>query len=53
MKNLRRLSKKDLRTVNGGNAPLCESGYRACVTARDENGSPIWDCIASQFPCRP
>jgi len=53
MKNLRKLSKGKLKTIIGGQAPSCGSGYRACVVARDENGSPIWDCIPSTYPCRP
>ncbi|UKB85898.1 hypothetical protein LF887_09815 [Chryseobacterium sp. MEBOG06] len=53
MKNLRKLSKRSLKTIIGGNAPLCDSGYRACVVGRTDTGSPIWDCIPTSYPCRP
>jgi len=44
MKNLKKLSKTNLKMINGGNAPLCDAGYMACRT-RDENGKLIWDCL--------
>lgn len=45
MKNLRKLSKKNMKTISGGSAPLCESGYMACRVGKDANGSPIWECL--------
>ncbi|AYZ11756.1 hypothetical protein EGY05_07395 [Chryseobacterium arthrosphaerae] len=44
MKNLRKLSKVNLKKINGGSAPLCESGFMAC-RVRDENGNLIWECL--------
>ncbi|PIF45627.1 bacteriocin-like protein [Chryseobacterium sp. 52] len=51
MKNLKRLSKKDLKTIKGGSAPSCDLDYKACVTGRDENGAPVWDCLPPSYPC--
>ncbi|MGI9582825.1 hypothetical protein [Chryseobacterium sp.] len=50
MKNLRKLTKRNLKTIIGGNAPLCDTGYVACIVDRTPTGSPIWDCLPS---CRP
>ncbi|MGG7467604.1 bacteriocin-like protein [Chryseobacterium arthrosphaerae] len=44
MKNLRKLSKGHLKKINGGSAPLCESGFMAC-RVRDEKGNLIWECL--------
>ncbi|WP_223559661.1 bacteriocin-like protein [Chryseobacterium lathyri] len=53
MKNLKKLSKRDLKTIIGGQAPSCPSGYKACVAGEDENGTIIWTCIWSSLPCNP
>ncbi|CAM2989693.1 bacteriocin-like protein [Chryseobacterium flavum] len=52
MKNLRKLSKRNLKTIMGGNAPSCGSGYRACIVGWTEYETPIWDCIPSSSPCK-
>ncbi|MEN5308132.1 hypothetical protein ABE425_11490 [Chryseobacterium cucumeris] len=44
MKNLKKLSKGNLKLINGGNAPLCNAGFMAC-RVRDENGALIWECL--------
>jgi len=45
MKNLRKLSKSNLKTIKGGNAPLCDSGYMACRVGKTPSGAPIWECL--------
>ena len=52
MKNLRKLSKRDLQTINGGSAPECPDGYNPCMTF-DENGQWEWNCVWASLPCRP
>ncbi|WP_165835294.1 bacteriocin-like protein [Chryseobacterium viscerum] len=44
MKNLKKLSKSNLKTIIGGSAPLCDAGYMAC-RVKDENGKLIWECL--------
>lgn len=51
MKNLKKLVKSDLKKINGGNAPVCETGTRAC-RYKAENGFPAyWSCVANEYPC--
>jgi len=45
MKNLRKLSKSNLKTIKGGSAPLCDSGYMACRVGKTPSGAPIWECL--------
>ncbi|MGG5207433.1 bacteriocin-like protein [Chryseobacterium sp. MIQD13] len=53
MKNLKKLSKRDLKTIIGGGAPSCPTGYKPCVAGEDDNGGIIWTCIWSSLPCNP
>jgi len=53
MKNLRKLSKGKLKTMIGGQAPACPSGYKPCVAGEDENGTIVWTCVWSSLPCKP
>lgn len=51
MKNLKKLTKSVLKRINGGNAPVCEPGTRACRYS-GENGQPAyWNCVAKEYPC--
>lgn len=43
MKNLRKLTKRDLKTITRGSVPLCDAGFTAC-RVRDENEFLIWEC---------
>nr|WP_315027837.1 hypothetical protein [uncultured Chryseobacterium sp.] len=48
MKNLKKLSKRDLKLINGGNIPQCQEGYKACLV----QARPIkWDCLLAAYPC--
>ncbi|SIS51866.1 hypothetical protein SAMN05421639_107118 [Chryseobacterium shigense] len=51
MKNLKKLSKRDLKTIVAGSAPTCDLDYKACVMGSDANGAPIWDCVPPSYPC--
>ncbi|MCW3162222.1 bacteriocin-like protein [Chryseobacterium oryctis] len=53
MKKLKKVSRKELGSIIGGNAPACGSGYRACIVGWTDNDIPIWDCIPSSSPCKP
>lgn len=53
MKNLKKLSKKDLRTINGGGAPQCPAGYKPCLKADPNSEVPKWTCIPSNLSCNP
>ncbi|WP_157859459.1 bacteriocin-like protein [Chryseobacterium angstadtii] len=53
MRNLKKLSKRDLKTINGGGAPVCGTGYKPCIIGIDANDSPKWSCIPSNLPCKP
>ncbi|TDX95481.1 bacteriocin-like protein [Chryseobacterium daecheongense] len=52
MKNLRKLSKKDLKTINGGGAPTCPTGYKPCLIVSDDDEIK-WTCIWSTLSCNP
>ncbi|MDO3424520.1 hypothetical protein QWT87_06420 [Chryseobacterium sp. APV1] len=53
MKNLRKLERRELRAMNGGNAPQCPSGYKPCMKIDETNELPKWSCIPSNLPCNP
>lgn len=51
MKNLRKLSKTDLKKINGGNAPDCPVGTTACYIP-GKNGIPSrWKCVLDTIGC--
>ncbi|WP_164466548.1 bacteriocin-like protein [Chryseobacterium nakagawai] len=51
MKNLKKLVKSELKSINGGNAPICEPGSRAC-RYKAENGFPAyWSCVSKEYQC--
>lgn len=52
MKNLLKISKKDLKTIQGGSAPECPDGYNPCMIF-DESGHWEWTCVWASLPCRP
>jgi bacteriocin-like protein len=52
MKNLKKLSKKDLKAINGGGAPQCPAGYKACLKVGPDDEIK-WTCIPSNLPCNP
>ncbi|MBL7881336.1 MULTISPECIES: hypothetical protein [Chryseobacterium] len=53
MKNLRKLERRELRAMNGGNAPQCPSGYKPCMKIDETSELPKWSCIPSNLPCNP
>ncbi|WP_157859439.1 bacteriocin-like protein [Chryseobacterium angstadtii] len=51
MKNLKKLTKPDLKKINGGNAPECPEGTTACYIP-PKNGFPSrWKCISNTMEC--
>ncbi|MFN1215688.1 bacteriocin-like protein [Chryseobacterium kwangjuense] len=51
MKNLKKLTKVDLKKINGGNAPECPDGTIACLIP-PKNGSPVrWRCTPVTEEC--
>lgn len=53
MKNLRKLERRELHAMNGGNAPQCPSGYKPCMKIDETTELPKWSCISSNLPCNP
>lgn len=53
MKNLRKLERRELRAMNGGNAPQCPSGYKPYMKIDETSELPKWSCIPSNLPCNP
>lgn len=51
MKNLKKLSKSDLKKINGGNAPECPTNTVECYYP-PKNGIPgYWKCVSVTFGC--
>ncbi|WP_343696747.1 bacteriocin [Flavobacterium sp.] len=46
-----KLSKQELKQINGGNAPECYG--IACIVGFDETRKPIWECFPSGTKCPP
>ncbi|WP_449243641.1 bacteriocin-like protein [Chryseobacterium paludis] len=52
MKNSKKLTKSELKGINGGNAPECPVGSIACYH-RPQNGIPsYWTCELSSVGCK-
>lgn len=51
MKNLKKLTKTDLKKINGGNAPVCPLNTTECYYP-PRNGNPgYWKCVSITFGC--
>ncbi|MET3530536.1 bacteriocin-like protein [Chryseobacterium flavum] len=51
MKNLKKLTKRELKNINGGNAPDCPEGTTPCYIP-GSNGFPSrWKCILDTMEC--
>jgi len=50
IKNCEKLSKEELKQINGGNPPYCPTG-KVCIRGFDDDGNVIWDCIPSTITC--
>ena len=50
IKNCEKLTKEELKQINGGNPPHCTTG-KVCIRGFDENDNPIWDCIPLTTVC--
>ncbi len=52
IKNCEKLSKEELKQINGGNHPHCTTG-KVCFRGFDENENILWDCIPLTTICPP
>ncbi|WP_337968542.1 bacteriocin [uncultured Flavobacterium sp.] len=50
VKNCEKLTKEELKSINGGNFPYCPVG-KICYRGDDANGLPIWDCVPQTTLC--
>lgn len=50
IKNCEKLTKEELKQINGGNPPHCTTG-KVCIRGFDANDNPIWDCIPLTTVC--
>ncbi|WP_164465220.1 bacteriocin-like protein [Chryseobacterium lactis] len=51
MKNSRKLTKSDLKKINGGNAPDCPTGTTACYIPSKNGFPPRWTCVLNTQEC--
>jgi hypothetical protein len=51
MKNSRKLTKSDLKKINGGNAPECPTGTTACYIPGKNGIPPRWRCVPDTQEC--
>ncbi len=49
----KKLLKRDLTQINGGNAPQCPKGYKPCLKIDETTENPKWTCIPSNLSCNP
>jgi len=50
IKNCEKLSKEELKQINGGAVPHCATG-KVCIRGFDSNDNIIWDCIPLTTVC--
>jgi bacteriocin-like protein len=50
IKNCEKLSKEELKSINGGSVPYCPVG-KVCYRGEDSNGNLLWDCIPVTSIC--
>ncbi|PIF32840.1 bacteriocin-like protein [Flavobacterium sp. 9] len=50
VKNCERLTKDELKSINGGKFPDCPVG-KICYLGTGSNGLPIWDCVPTTELC--
>lgn len=51
MKNLKKITKAELKSIHGGNAPVCEPGTRPCRYKAQDGYPAYWSCIAIEYAC--
>ena len=50
IKSCEKLSKEELKQINGGGPPHCTTG-KVCIRGEDSNGNLIWDCVPLTTVC--
>ncbi|WP_185117621.1 bacteriocin-like protein [Chryseobacterium sp. PMSZPI] len=52
MKNLRKLTKSNLKKINGGNAPVCGEDEIPCHHSAQPGIPAYWTCEFAAYGCR-
>ncbi|WP_407919933.1 bacteriocin-like protein [Chryseobacterium lactis] len=52
MKNLKKLTKSNLKKISGGDAPVCGDNEIPCHYFNESGSSSYWSCEPAVYSCR-